>query len=469
MLGEDEILEVTQDLWQLHIDESHHFDRIYEFVQGRRGIPEVPEGANDELHQLARMSVKNVLSLVRDSFAQNLSVDGYRNASAQENAPAWRLWQANRMDARQAEAHRSALTYGVSYASVTPGDDMGPQFRMRSPRQMFAAYEDPQVDEWPLYALETWVDTSEPRYRRRGLLYDDEATYPIDLGEVPAGTPAEERWSDIARAKLDLAIIGDPVPHGAEVCPVARFVNARDAEDLIVGEIEPLLTLQVAINNVNFDRLVVSRYGAFPQRYIIGWTSDAATVLKASMSRVWTFDDDKDDIAIGSLPGASVEPYNALLEEMMEHVAMVAQISPAQVTGKMVNLSAEALAAAEAHQQRKLADKRNSFGETWEQVLRLGAKMADDPNTADDESAEVVWRDTEARSFGAVVDGVGKLAAAGVPIDLLLPAVPGLSQQQITAIRERLSGQGEIMAALERLANGEKQSANGSGANVGGF
>lgn len=465
MLDEDGVLEVTQDLWARHVEEAPHFDRLYDFVRGQRGIPDIPEGANDELKHLARLSVKNVLGLIRDSFAQNLSVSGYHNASAEENAPAWRLWQTNRMDARQAEAYRAALTYGVSYCSVTPTEAGGPQFRVRSPRQMFAVYEDPQVDEWPLYALETWVDTSETKYRRRGLLYDSEATYPVDLGELPRRptVSGEDRLTDAARRGVQASVLDGPRPHDAQVCPVARFINARDAEDLIVGEIEPLLTLQVAINSVNFDRLVVSRFGAFPQRYIIGWTSDAATVLKASMSRVWTFDDDKDDVSVGSLPAAAVEPYNALLEEMLEHVAMVAQISPAQVTGKMINLSAEALAAAEAQQQRKLWDKRDSFGETWEQVLRLGSLLDDDMDTAADESAEVQWRDTEARSFGAVVDGVTKLAAAGVPIDALLTQVPGLSQQQIQAIRGRISGTGDIMAALERLANG-----NGDGANVGG-
>jgi hypothetical protein len=48
-------------------------------------------------------------------------------------------------------------------------------------------------------------------------------------------------------------------------CVIVRwwFVNARDAEDLIVGEIAPLLVLQRAINAVNFDRLLTSRFGAF--------------------------------------------------------------------------------------------------------------------------------------------------------------------------------------------------------------
>ena len=121
---------------------------------------------------------------------------------------------------------------------------------------------------------------------------------------------------------------------------------------MIVGEIAPLIRLQLAINSVNFDRLLVSRFGAFPQRVISGWSGAASEVLQASSKRVWTFDDP--DVKAQAFPPASIDQYNNILNEMLEHVAMVAQISPSQVTGKMVNVSAEALAAAEANQLRAL-------------------------------------------------------------------------------------------------------------------
>ncbi|MDM7488719.1 phage portal protein [Rhodococcus sp. CSLK01-03] len=454
MLSTDAIDALIADMWAMHLHERTKLDRIYDYTRGRRGIPQVPDGAGQEIKDLAKLSAKNVVSLVRDSFAQNLSVVGYREASAQENDAAWAQWQRNRMDARQAEAHRAALTYGASYVTVTPSDE-GPVLRPRSPRQILSVYEDPQIDAWPQYALETWVDTSDAKPRRKALLYDDEFLYPLDLGEVP-GTLTDQHVTGSARG-MRVESYGEPIAHGAAlagtpVCPVVRFVNDRDADDLIVGEVEPLLVLQQAINSVNFDRLIVSRFGAFPQKVITGWTAEASEVLKASASRVWTFDDP--DTKAFTLTAASVEGYNTLLAEMMEHVAMVAQISPSQVTGKMVNVSAEALAAAEANQQRKLAAKRESFGESWEQVLRLSAEMDGDTATAADSSAEVVWRDTEARSFGAVVDGISKLSSAGVPIESLLSMIPGMSQQQIKAIGDGIRGQraNEIVAAVRDAA-----------------
>jgi len=447
MLDEEEIRTLVADMWRLHEAERVWLDTIYDYVSGVRGYPMVPEGSEQEVKDLAKLSVKNVLSLVRDSFVQNLSVIGYRDALAKENSTAWRSWQANRMDARQVEVYRPAITYGAAYMVVTKDPDVGALWRPRSPRQLLAVYEDPQTDQWPQYAFETWIDQSDAKPYRRGVLYDDQFMYPLQFGDVPV-LPIDQNNTDLARAG-NIKDFGEPVAHGAGQCPVVRFVNARDAEDLIVGEIAPLLTLQRAINTVNFDRLLVSRFGAFPMKVISGWSGTTESeVLKASAKRVWTFEDP--DVKAQSFPPASMEQYNSVLTEMLEHVAMVAQISPAQVSGKMINVSAEALAAAEANQQRKLQSKRDSFGESWEQTFRLAAEIDGDTATSADESAEVVWRDTEARAFGAIVDGIAKLAAAGVPITELLELIPSLTQQKIQAIKDGLR-QGQVNQLLAAL------------------
>src|SRR5512139_509970 len=431
MLDEDAIRGLVQDMWRLHESELSWLDRLYKFVTGQRGAPELPEGSEDEVKDLARLSIKNVLGLVRDSFTQNLSVVGYRDALAVEDDEGWAGWQRNRMDARQAEVYRPAITYGAAFVVVTDGPD-GSVWRTRSPRQLLAVFEDAQTDVWPQYGFETWIDQSEAKPRRRGMVYDDQYCYPLDMGGLPS-IPVDANATKYAQANAIMGF-GEPYPHGADVCPIVRFINARDADDLIVGEIAPLVRLQQAINEVNFDRLIVSRFGAFPQKVIAGWTGTPTEVLAASARRVWAFDDP--DVKTASFPAADMAGYNAVLEEMLEHLAMVAQISPAQVTGKLVNLSAEALAAAEANQQRKLQAKRDSFGESWEQVFSLAAQI--DGVGSPDSGAEVVWRDTEARTFAAIVDGVVKLATAGIPIEEMLVLIPGMTQQQIQGIRDAM-------------------------------
>ncbi|UDL14680.1 portal protein [Mycobacterium phage Illumine] len=447
-LDAETIGELVQGMYRLHLSERDSFDRIYEYAKGERGRPSVPDEASDEVKELAKLSIKNVLRLICNSFAQSLSVVGYRSLSAPENDPAWRIWQANKMDARQAEVHRPAVKYGAAYAVVTPGADGTPEIRCRSPRQLIAVYDDAVLDDWPQYALETWITTKDAKPRRKGVLYDERYMYALDLGELPLTSTGKP---EVATKPITLGDIEDVIPHygtegGKPVCPVVRFVNDRDADDMIVGEVEPHIGMQKAINCVNFDRLIVSRFGANPQRVISGWTGSKNEVLKASALRVWTFDDP--DVKAQAFPPASIEPYNAVLDEMVQHVVMEAQINPSQV--KLVNISADALAAAEHREQLKLATKRESFGESWEQVLRLAVEMDTDTSTSSDMTAEVIWRDTEARSFGAVVDGIVKLSQAGVPIEYLLPLVPGMTQQLIQAIKEAMRG-GGVQALVDKL------------------
>lgn len=453
-LDPEELRVLIADMWRMHMDERFWLDRIYDYTKGVRGRPEVPEGSPEEIKELAKLSVMNVLSGVRDTFARNLSVVGYRRASSQENDPAWAMWQRNRMDKRQKEVVKPAVTYGASYVKVLSGD-RGPVFHPRSPRQLLATYRDPSLDEWPQYALETWVDKSEARPRRKGMFLDDGFVYPFELGDVPAFERDPNRSQPISVSEF-----GEPYEHDATyghepVCPVVRFVNDRDADDQIIGEIAALIIDQQAINSVNFDRLIVSRFGAFPQKVISGWSGSKSEVLAASAKRVWAFEDP--DVKAQSLPAANLDGYTALLDSMKAAVHEKAGLSPAK-SGKLVNLAAEALALAEKDETEKLVDKRESFGESYEQMLRLGAEMDGDAATAFDSGAEVVWRETSARSFAAIVDGITKLAGVGVPIEPLLPLVPGMTQQQIRGIATAMQSQRAENLRQELRANRQLRS-----------
>lgn len=437
-LSEDELRSLVADMWRMHMQERLGFDRIHHFVKGEWGVPPLPDEANDELQALAKLSVLNILAGIRDTWSRNLSVVGYRRGTAIQNDPAWSSWQRNRMDKRQKEVHKPAVTYGASYVRVLKGENERPVWTPRSPRQLLAAYEDPSLDQWPQYVIDSWVDDSKATPTRMGFIIDDTYVYPLDLGDIPSSFGDSERV-----LSLTVREFGEPYEHGATsdgepVCPVVRFVNDRDADDQIVGEIEALINDQKAINSVNLDRLIVSRYGAQPQWVISGWQPGPGETLKASKSRVWAFEDP--DVRAQSLPAAGLTGYTELLESMKSAVYEKAGLAPTK-NGKLINLSAEALALASQDQNEKLIDKRESFGESWEQVLRLDAEMDGDTETAFDSDAEVVWRDTEPRSFAQVVDGISKLAEKGVPIEAMLPMVPGMTQQQIRGIQDAMRRQ----------------------------
>lgn len=98
----------------------------------------------------------------------------------------------------------------------------------------------------------------------------------------------------------------------------------------------------------------------------------------------------------------------------------------------MSNLSAEALAAAEAGLMRKVEGIQHTFGESWEQALRLAG------------------RDTGSRSLAQTADALGKMVEMlGIPARGLWPRIPGVTQQDIEEW-QRLDDQGA--GPLDRLA-----------------
>lgn len=447
-------------MWRMHINEQAKFDNIDEYVRGQRGKPDLPSGASEEVKAIREKCVHNVLDLVLDAFVQNLSVIGYRDAAGTDDAEGWDDWQRNKMDARQAEIYNAAVKYGVGYVPVVTSPK-GPVFRPRSPRQMLCLYEDAQIDDWPQYALEMWIDESDGKPRRKGTFFDDTFEYPLDLGEV--SEPIRQQDGEIRGGTVNITedSIGDPIRHNAGVCPVVRYCDRRDSEHLVEGEIDRLITAQQAINEVNFDRMIVARFGAFPQKVIRGWTGSKNEVLSATARKVWTFEDDPTQIAVDQLPAASLDPYNGLLTALVEHVASRAQISPLYISGGLVNINSDTVAAAEANQQRKLAAMRESFGESHEQLLWLSRKMG--RGTGTDVAAEVIWRDTEARAFGVIADGIIKVAQAiqtGAPIMPLLPLLPGVTPAMVVAMERAVARAAQTQAVTSIVQGIQNAAAN---------
>ena len=431
------------------------------YAEGEAGIPDVAEGANDELRALAKQSVINMCGVVVDTFDAGLSVTGFRSPSSSDDDEAWRLWQDNGMDARQTECHREVLTLGEAFVSVLPDDerDGQPSFAVWSKLDALVEFDDPRRDTFPRSAvLFRRVDDPELGRGWSLLLVDDTTVTP---GFIPEKKRRASGAVEGIKA-VDIVPMGAAWAHGATfkgrpVCPVVRFQNERPAEDRPPrGEVEPLKKAQQALNAVNFDRLVVSRFGAFAQKVIIGWTATADAVARMSSANALTFEDHPDDIRVQQLPGSPLSPYNELIGEIKEQIALQASIPLYTATGNLTNVSAETTAMVENAHQRKLERKRELLGESWETVLRLAVAMEGLPEP--DVAAEMVWRETQARAFGAVVDGITKLAAippeqVGVLVELL-DLIPGMTQQKIDAVRgavTRQQGSGVMLDALRRL------------------
>lgn len=466
--------------------ERTELDVLRRYVTGKQGLPLViPGDAPAEVREMARISRINMIKIVVESMVQSLFVDNIRSpedpdAPIDPDAPptpaidpddpaqqVWAAWQANKLDRGQAGLYRATFTYGAGYMVGTPGrrgrnGAAMPVLRPLSPRSMTTLYGDDP--DWPVYAFE--------RRKRPGTfrVYDT-SERAFEIGHQPDRDKPNDRTAG------EWTVLG-VIEHGLPYCPVVRYLDeydlddgdepisnaiearggpTRDQTDYVAGQVAPLMTLQDQGDVTSFALLSAMWYTAFRQRWVVGWTPSSRTEkVRAGASQLWTFSDHPEDVKLGEFNQTEMSGFLNSRESVAKYAATLSQTPVHELIGELVNLSAEALAAAEAGRDRKLNERETGLGESHEQMAGMVGDLMD-IEVPDD--LEVLWRDTSARAFGAIVDGLGKLAAQlHIPPEALWSRIPGATRQEINHWKA-LAAKGDSLDALTGLL--DKQAAPG--------
>lgn len=419
---------------------------VRRYLKGDHNPPYTPKGAKKEYEHLAKIATTNWTPLLSDTYNKGLFVDGYRPAKAATNAGPWAYWQANGLDARQTIAHRGALEYGTSYALVLPGKAGArntPYFRPQSPLKASAWYRDDD-DDYPEIGFRRIGTTADGT--RLLEVFDKDNVYTF------ARPKDGEEW-----------ILSRTDGHGLGVTPFVRFRDRLDDE--AQGIIRPVLNLQDRVNEIVFSTLIALQYAAFRQRWASGLAipeddeGNPVEPFQAAVNRLWIAEDES--ARFGDFAQTELSGHMSAYDSVVRTMAAVAQVSPNILTGDLVNLSADALAQMEAATQRKMGEYETLFGESWESGFRLAARAAGDRTGSLDTSAQVRWRDTEARSMAQTVDALGKMAQMlAVPVEALWEQIPGITDQDVQYWKE-LRESTDVLGAL--VGDFQRQSATTPG------
>ncbi|MFG3343385.1 phage portal protein [Glycomyces sp. NPDC048151] len=411
-------------------DERAHYAWLERYAIGLQDPPYMPKHAHREYASLAKTAVLNFLPLIVDAVAQQLYVEGYRKPDSPDDDSSWEWWSANSLDAWQHSVHRDTLTYGVAYVRVLPGKRKVPQIRPISPLSMSALYEDPIHDEWPQFAVHVDLDYSTGEKRCRATLLDDEFEH-VYLGE---------HWTDAP--DLDSFTLTESRRHGLGVCPVVRFRNQLSTSPNVAprGDIEALIPTQDRLNSLTLTASLIAQFASFRQRWASGLviprdpeTGEPVDSFNSAVNRVWVTE--TPDARFGEFSESDIGKILLAVAETIKHLAAISQVPPVYLLGEIVNISAEALAAAEAGLQRKCSEKRTVYGEAWAQVMRLATAASTGRAIPEDAHLNrIVWRDTEARSLASTVDALGKLSQMlQVPPEALWERIPGINSSDVAA------------------------------------
>lgn len=454
--------EVAIDLWEIFAEQRDQVLRLDRWYKNRLDVaelPAVPKTKNENHVYLRDRASTGWARLVVGTVAQALYLDGMHTTGVRDNSPLWQIWQVNALDRGQVSAHRSALAHGMAYNFMRPvvSPMTGKSFvkiRSVSAKRATAVYAD-DADQHPMYTLEA---IRQPNGSWHVIINDDttEWTFSIGVGDSPA----------------QMEYVSDR-PHGLTVPPCVRLACLSDLEGEVEGEIEPFIPVFGRIDQDTFDRLVVQRWGAHKVRFGSGIgkpkTDDEQRAASLQLREGELLIAEDPQARFGTLDATPLDGYIKARDADIRDLAAVTQTPPHHLLGQMANLSAEALAAAEASLMRKVDERKHFFGEGWEMTLRLAGLMSPEDahrKAAMDFEAQVRWKDTESRSLNQVADALSKIAGGlGIPFEMLWERIPNWTAQDTEDAKVLIEEQ-RALALLE--GEGADAVNGGSGGNDGG-
>jgi hypothetical protein len=381
-------------------------DLYSRYYRGDHDTPYMPRNARAEYRQLAESATSAWLRLVVDAIAERLRLDGIRGrGDASGDLEAWRILESNRMAAVQSRVYTESLKLGTALIGVwpNPADPATPVVRGESPLRVHVARD--AQDFSPLWAVKKWAaELPDGRVLEHAYLYDAARVqrYQRDSG---AG-----QW-----------VLRDALPNPLGAVPFVSFDNDPDLLGRHQSELAPLLPIQQRINATNLHMQLAMTYSAYRQRWATGLAipedddGNPVEPFNSSVDRLWVAE--SSDTTFGEFSESNLANYVAVLDALVRQLSAISQVPAHYLLGQMVNLSGDAIKAAEAGLVSKVRAKQLVLGEAWSRVLDLVARAGGAVQTP----CEPVWADPETRTEGQLVDALVKLGSPpiGIPQEAL--------------------------------------------------
>jgi hypothetical protein len=405
-----------------------------DYYTGEHPLPWVAPQAKDEFRRLVRMTRSNYMGLVVDAMVERATVEGFRfGADSAADQDAWRIWQANNLDADSDAVWLESGISGQGYFLVAPNPKNRalPNIWVEHPAQCIVGYE-PGTNR---------------RVRRAGFkVWDDEWT-----GEVHATLylrdPSGNLWLFKYRAKKPTGgsairdweprvVAGEewPAAGGMDVVPLVEAPNNPRLLTGGVSELYDVTDAQDRINKTLFDRLQTQEFGVDPQKWSSAFPDEDddgnPNVIEWGRNRMVTTN--ISETRFGNFAVAPLDPYSMAKREDVKDIASRTRTPAQYLLGEMSNVNGETLKASESGLISKVRQRFRPWGEAAEETMRIARTLAGLPTTTDAGRMETIWRDPQYRTEGEVTDAAIKRLQTGISSLRQARIDVGYSQTEIT-------------------------------------
>ncbi|WP_369167785.1 phage portal protein [Streptomyces sp. R28] len=388
-------------------EETKVFDDYYEC---EHPLPHLHEKARAPFRRLLQMSRANYMELVVDALVGRLEVAGFQSdvdATGDADQAAWALWQDNNLDGGSSLAFLEAAIRGNAYMLVSPDKRLGFRITPEHPTQVITEGKPGEPGEMAA-ALKLWVDDWTSKLCCT--VYLPDRIYKFEAPEPKYGDTKKPQWvrREVAGEEWGGKNVLGEVPFG-ELANRPRMLKPG------ASELRSVTGIQDRINKTIADRMMTQEFAAFPQK----WVTGMEIPVDANGQDVEPFDvavnkilmAEEDGARFGQFAAADLSGYLKAKEADVHDIAAITSTPPHYLLGSMVNLSAEALKAAEAGLIHKIYQRRRFLEEGLERTMRLAGFASS--------QARIVWKSPEWRTEGELVDALVKMSTLGVPREVL--------------------------------------------------
>lgn len=398
----------------------------------------------------------NWVQVVSDSPVERLTVNGVRPAGAKESDDeSWRVWQMNGLDADSQLGFLGAINSARSFVLVwgNPDDEETPEVTFEDASQCIVVYE-PGSRRRRRAALKRWDDGSDSY----ATLYLPDSVWKFKRAQL--GVPDKSTQVQDIETEIDawtLRDMGDyesnPQPNPMGVVPMVELPNRPMLTEEPISDVTGVTALQDAVNLLWAQLFTASDYASFPQRIVLGAEVPEIPILDSdgqiigskpvdlerfAVDRVMFFTGD--DVKVTEWTAANLDAYTKVMEVAVGHIAAQTRTPQHYLIGKMVNLSGDALLAAETGLVKRVEEKQLWFGQALREMFRLIAlAQGNEAKARSLSSGRVLWANAESRSDAQTADALTKLRQMGFPFEWIALQY-GLTPTEVTevlAMRER--------------------------------
>jgi hypothetical protein len=341
------------------------YDRLFAYYDGNQPTQYSTNRLREAFSSLNCTFVQNWASVVINAALDRIELKGFDVDQTDSKDVLQALWDANQLGIESDYVHEAALITNEGFIIAWPDETGAVQVFRNDPRlcHIFYAADNPREKE---FACKWYRDEGRSRWVLT-LYYPDRLDYfaTRECKELPTSAGAFEADAEMPSA-----------PNPYDTIPVFRFCTNRRSHN---GALADVLTLQDAINKLLADMMVVSEFGAFPQRWIISNAEGLDKTLKNGPNLIWQIpagDGVGQQVSVGAFQGADLAKYLDAIDKIANSIAIISRTPKHYFYNAGASLSGEALIAMEAPLNKKVGRLEEGFGVIWQELAAFLLKLS---------------------------------------------------------------------------------------------